>query len=144
MPSKFDIYQKFYEEMKEGCGYNNKYEWVCDELFQLKTYDSGMSEKWGRRIIDVCKAILEERTFDYIEEDGNYEPYLMVCNLLDNKRWIDWGSSIRGSWFEDDSTSDGIIDDSEEFVPFTIVNLKCLIEFVEDEDGNESGGKGSA
>ncbi len=134
MPSKFDIYEKFYEEMKEGCGYNNKYEWVCDELFQLTTYDSGMSEKWGRRIIDVCKAILEGKTFDYIEKEGNYEPYLMVCQLLDKKNWIEWGTSIRGAWFQEDFTSDGIVTDPEEFVPFTIENLKCLIEFVEDED----------
>jgi hypothetical protein len=144
MQKLFEIYKKFYEEAKDGCGYENKYEWVCEELFQLATYDSGVSEKWGRRIIDVCKAIIEQRTFDYIEKEENYEPYLMVCQLLDKKNWIEWGTSIRVSWFEEDFNSDGIVADLEEFVSFTIENLKCLIEFVEDEDGNESGGKGSA
>ena len=98
MDKTIEMYRDDYEEMK-WCGYESKYEWVCECVFNLSPYDSGIAKKWGKRIIDVCKAILEGRTFEYIEQEGNYEPYLLVCQLLDKNDLIEWGTSIRGAWF---------------------------------------------
>lgn len=131
----------------------SKYEWVAHSVFDLVTYDSSLDEEFVKDIIEVCKVILERRTFEYIRDRGNYVKYILVCQLLHNFHWIEWGTSIRGAWFEIDTHYDyrtkvttnhsrDILDKLEwwgdehhviEKVPFTEENMKALIEFMEEE-----------
>ena len=100
-----------------------KYGFIC-ELFDLTTYDDDVSERWGRAIIEVMRAIDKQETFEYIKEsDDQYERYLIVANLLEYHQLIDWGGSIRGSWF--DLGKDKIIHNEDE--------MKYLLyEFIEE------------
>jgi hypothetical protein len=130
-----------------------KYEWAASEIFHLTTYDGDLDERFVKAIIEVCKVILERRTFEYIEDEENYIKYILVCQLLEDNHWINWGTSIRGAWFERDerykwdkevpeSRSEDILDDLEwgwkddrhkiEKVPFTVENMKALVEFMEE------------
>ena len=100
-----------------------KYGFIC-ELFDLATYDDDVSERWGRAIIEVMRAIDKQETFEYIKEsDDQYERYLIVANLLEHHQLIDWGGSIRGAWF--DLGKDKIIHNEDE--------MKYLLyEFIEE------------
>ena len=115
------------------------YEWAASEIFCLTMYDPWLDELFVKRIIEVCKAILEGKTFEYIEDkDSNYVTYALVTNLLSKYDWIDWGSSIRGAWFSAGRDARSILVAFEmDDVPFTEENIKALIEFV--EDGGEKG-----
>lgn len=123
----------WYEDQK------SKYEWVATEMFGLTTYDSDLDERFVKDIIEVCKVILEKRNFEYIEEsESNYIKYILVCQLLDSFRWLNWGTSIRGAWFDDYHPNCKVKDIydgngwSSKVIPFTVDNLKDLIKFLEE------------
>lgn len=136
-----ELYRKEYafetEVIQEG---STKYTWAASQVFELTSYDRSLDELFVKKIIEVCKAILEGRTFEYIRDESRYVTYILVCQLLEHLNWIEWGTSIRGAWFEESHEkyhpSQPILKylytDEETSVPFTVDNLKALIEFMED------------
>ena len=110
-----------------------KHEWAASCIFDLATYDGGLDEFFVNKIFEVCNVLIEKRNFEYIKASrGNYITYILVVQLLEIKGWIDWGTSIRGAWIEDGGTMfDSGIENG--VVPFTIENLKVLIEFVKEQ-----------
>ena len=118
----------------------SKYSWAASEVFELTTYDRDLDEMFVKKIIEVCKVILENRAFDYIRDESNYVDYILVCQLLEHFHWIEWGTSIRGAWFEESHQkyyeSQPIVKcpytHAEGPIPFTVDNLKALIEFMEE------------
>lgn len=76
-----------------------KFIFLSDYIFNIATYDDDMSLEFGKKIFEVMKSIKNKETFEYINDVENYRSYIIVCNLLDKFDLIDWGSSIRGSWF---------------------------------------------
>lgn len=149
-----EIYKARFEEERTWCRSEpvSKYEWAACRVFDLVTYDSSLDEMFVKDIIEVCKAILEERTYEYIRDPDNYIKYILVCQILDKFHWIEWGTSIRGAWFEVDiryfgpgvettNYSKDILDKLEwwgdehhviEKVPFTVENIKAFVEFMEE------------
>ena len=96
-----DIYIRDYNDYCELVDGASKYEWVGHNVFNLTTYDGELDELFGKKIIEVIQAILDRRTFEYIGvNDENYIAYIIVCQLLNDFKWIDWGTSIRGAWIE--------------------------------------------
>lgn len=142
-----EIYKAHYEEecTRRYKGYS-KYSWASDLIFDLTTYDGSLDEKFVKSIIEVCKVIIENGTYEYIKDERNYVKYILVCQLLDKFRWLDWGTSIRGAWFEKDTDSKEILEEYKwwtiedgnwithiiDAVPFSIDNLMALIEFLEE------------
>ena len=142
------IYKAQYEE--ERTWYPNettKYEWVADRVFDLTTYDGELDELFVKDILEVCEVILENRNYEYILDKRDYIKFILVCQLLDKFGWIEWGTSIRGSWFEnsaDRAILEGLEwskwDENERkwvnhtipAVIFSKENLKALIEFMEE------------
>ena len=150
-----EIFRAQYDECKNRVVHElSKYEWAAEYVFNLTTYDGELDKRIVSDIIEVCKVILENRNFEYIKDESNYIKYILVCQWLNEFNWINWGTSIRGAWFEIDvyydwKTKDetirskAIIDELEwydtdehkiEAVPFTVENLKVLIEFIEEEE----------
>lgn len=149
-----EIYRAQYEQEKDWYhkSGDSKHVWAARRIFDLTTYDSGLDELFINDILEVCKVILEKKNYEYIKDEKNYIKYALVCQLLDKFNWIEWGSSIRGAWFEVDSRYDfkskstlsnsrDILDELEwwddkhhviEKVPFTVDNLEALIEFMEE------------
>ena len=146
-----DLYKAHYEFYLHCFdGDRSKHEWAAREIFNLTTYDDYLDNLFVETILEVCKAIYENRTFKYIENQQRYLKYILVCQLLDNFRWIEWGTSIRGAWFQEShgpwgeskdivtrnewtDYSHGIREDHViEAVPFTIENIQALTEFMED------------
>lgn len=139
-----DNYRQEYEYFKSNVDHvTNKYRWAARKVFGLITYDDELDEKIVKKILTVCKIILNHATYEYIHTDEtNYKIYILVCQLLNHKNWINWGSSIRGAWFDTGYNEDPILD-NEYFddagnrkkirVPFTEENILKLIQFIEEE-----------
>ena len=96
--------------------FENYYEYVCDEetkkiytkeecgyiwfsnLFAT-FYDSDMELKWGKLLYETIIAIIERNQAKLLDE--KYEEYLLCLNLIGTDK-LNWGSSIRFCWFDDD------------------------------------------
>ena len=78
---------------KEECGYI----WFCS-LFAT-FYDGDMELKWGKLLYETIIAIIEKNQAKLLDE--KYEEYLLCLNLIGIDK-LNWGSSIRFCWFDDD------------------------------------------
>ena len=149
-----DIYKAHYEFYKNKVSIRNpsKYEWASFYVFDLSTYDGELDKLFVDAILEVCSVIFNGKNYDYIVDKENYIKYILVCQILDKFHWIEWGTSIRGAWFdgyypgsktrpileEDGWSEPGDSGEWEEHVlaevPFSEENLRYLIEYlVEDE-----------
>lgn len=143
-----EIYKAQYEEEKTRTDQPySKYHWAAINIFGLVTDDSSLDELFVMDILEVCKIILEKRNYEYIKNENNYVKYILVCQLLKNWGWINWGTSIRGAWCEASyfDIPKNILDELEwwdpehhvvEEVPFTVENLKDLINFMTEEESD--------
>lgn len=145
-----ELYKANYETSQELLSRTDtKYHWAAFNVFGLTTYDGELDELFVKDIIEVCKVIFDRTNYEYILNRENYIKYVLVCQMLDKHNWINWGSSIRGAWFDRSGClgieSKDIMDELEwwdynleephcviEKVPFTEENLKALIEFIEE------------
>lgn len=124
----YKTYVRWYKDV-------DKYGWVSSEIFELTTYDSSLDKLFVEKICEVCKQINDRKVFEYIKiSRENYITYIVVCQLLKDKGWINWGSSIRGAFFDEFNSSSEFILDSMTCIPFTIENLLTLIEFIEEQE----------
>lgn len=79
----------------------SKLEFVGNHIFDFTTYDSDLDAKFAGRMLEVVEAIANRTTFEYHGQgQEKYENYILMCNMpfLANK--IEWGTSIRGAWFD--------------------------------------------
>lgn len=131
-----EIFEKDYESHKIMLEDSNVYEWAARYIFDLTTYDGGLDEFFVKIIVNVCEAILDHKTFELIEQSTeDYIDYILVCQLLNHKKWIEWGTSIRGAWFDYGKDAEPLFSGYGECpdVLFTEENLKTLIEFINEK-----------
>ena len=144
---QLDFMYKEHKEYEIDCcnaeGYS-KFQFLCNDVFNLWPYDSDIEEKWGKDLYEVMLHIWNHKCFDYwMVSDEAYNTYLIICQLLDMKHWIEWGTSIRHVWFSIDDKSDRLfstvcyvsVDDphyDEEGVAMTEENLKVLLDWMEE------------
>lgn len=83
----------------------SRLEFIADYVFKFTTYDSEMSELFVVKALEVCAAISEQRTFDYIKDAENYRWFLLMVNMPFFVGRLDWGTSIRGAWWVDEDQS---------------------------------------
>ena len=69
-------------------------------IFDFTTYDSDADEEFASKALEVCEAILFKKTFDYIKDKDNYRWYLLMINMDFFSDKLDWGTSVRGAWFD--------------------------------------------
>lgn len=77
-------------------------------IFDYTTYDDEMDELFARKALEVCVAISNGTTFDYIKDKQDYCWYLWLLNTAFFEGKIMWGTSIRGAWWW--GSTDGDID----------------------------------
>lgn len=142
-----DLFKAHYDFHKETVD-EDKYSWAASEVFDLVTYDSRLDERFVKDILEVLKVIQKRQTFDYIRDGANYVKYILVCQLLRDFQWIDWGTSIRGAWFDFVGERRDIVKDQAwsewnpvlrtlkdhvlEAIPATEENIAAFIEFMEE------------
>lgn len=88
------------EKTQQGCPPESRLEYLGDSIFNFTTYDGEMSALFARKAVEVCTAINDGTTFDYIRADAeNYRWYLLMCNMPFFAERLEWGTSIRGAWW---------------------------------------------
>lgn len=75
-------------------------EYLSDHIFNFITYDSKMAELFAKKALEVCAAISDSKTFDYIKDADQYQWYLLMCNMPFFADKLSWGTSIRGAWWD--------------------------------------------
>ena len=102
--------EEAYSDFLEYTDYpENRLIWVADNIFEFVTYDSGASEVFGNLMLRVLKPILNQTTFDFQKEsEDNYYTFLLMVNMPFLKDKLEWGTSIRGAWF--DTSGDSILE----------------------------------
>lgn len=98
------IFDELYNYSKENneCAPDSKLEFIGGEIFDFTTYDGAMDVYFAKKMLDVIKCILNNNTFEYQgQSEDNYVNYHMMVNMpfLDGK--LEWGTSIRGAWFDE-------------------------------------------
>lgn len=81
------------------CPPQSRLEYLSDHIFNFTTYDSEMSEIFATKAVEVCIAINDSKTFEYIKEPENYKWFLLMCNMPFFEPRLEWGTSIRGAWW---------------------------------------------
>ena len=74
-------------------------EYLADNVFNFTTYESEYSELFARKALEVCTAISDGKTFEYIKEPENRLWYLLMVNMPFFADKLEWGTSIRGAWW---------------------------------------------
>lgn len=76
-------------------------EYLSEEIFDFTTYATMPAEHLAVRALEVVEAITDRTTFVYIRRsDAHHVWYIVMCNLPFFKERINWGTSIRGAWWD--------------------------------------------
>ena len=81
------------------CAPESRLEYLGDHIFDFTTYDGEMSVLFARKAVEVCAAINDGKTFDFIKDADNYTWFLVMCNMPFFAERLEWGTSIRGAWW---------------------------------------------
>ena len=78
----------------------SRLEFLADYLFDFTTYDPEAGELFAGKAVEVCAAINDGRTFDYIKDADNYRWFLLMVNMPFFAGRLEWGTSVRGAWWD--------------------------------------------
>ena len=81
------------------CPPESRLEYIGNYIFDFTTYDGSISSLFAQKAIEVCKAINDRETFEYIKYEENYKWFLLMCNMPFFYDKLEWGTSIRGAWW---------------------------------------------
>lgn len=74
-------------------------EYLSDYIFDFTTYESEYGELFAKKALEVCAAISDGKTFEYIKEPEGRLWYLLMVNMPFFADKLEWGTSIRGAWW---------------------------------------------
>ena len=77
-----------------------KLEYLGSYIFDFTTYESLVISEMTIKAIEVCNAITNKKTFDYIKDAKNNLWYLIMVNMPFFVDKLSWGCSIRGAWWD--------------------------------------------
>lgn len=89
----YDVSQSF------PCPPSSRHEFLSGHVFNFTTYDSDLDELFARKAVEVCEAINNRTTYQYIENDDNRMWFTLMCNMPFFVDKITWGTSIRGAFW---------------------------------------------
>lgn len=87
------------EKKMDNCPPETRLEFLGGVVFGFTTYDGEVDALFAGKMLEVIEAILEKKTFQYIENRENYLNYLYMVNTPFLSKVLEWGTSIRGAWF---------------------------------------------
>lgn len=104
---------KEFEERKQVQEDMEIYDLVAEKL-GICTYDSDVDKLFIREMMEVIDVILQRTTFDYQESYEKYLIYLRMVHMPFIADRINWGTSIRGAWFEDENVMQEFYDELQD------------------------------
>jgi hypothetical protein len=124
----------------DECPPDSRLEFLGEQVFDFTTYDGEMSATFAGKAIEVCDAINNRTTFDYIKDPENYRWFLLMCNMPFFARRLEWGTSIRGAWWDADKLeSCGLYEGDEQVLLLNFTSeewaefARALVCFARDE-----------
>jgi len=93
--------QNYKEQAEMGIELDSKIEYLGSTIFDFTTYDGEIDVLFAKKMIPVLKCILERKTFEYQQDKQQYINYLTMVNMPFLTDKLEWGSSIRGAWFDE-------------------------------------------
>ena len=91
----------YLEEKDNECPPDNKFQFLGNSIFGFTTYDSGIDELFAKKMLEVIDCIYNKTIFDYQNDENNYINYLTMVNMPFMQGKLEWGTSIRGAWFDE-------------------------------------------
>ena len=98
-----DLLAHSYEVTRELLGDKSRREWISDHIFEFTTYEDVCAKLFAKKALEVCRAITDRTTFDYIntgEGEVNRVWFLLMVNMPFFAKRIEWGTSARGAWWD--------------------------------------------
>lgn len=92
------LYKEDVEVLSSGCPPESKLEFLGDTVFDFTTYDKAMSAAMASQMLEVIECIALHKQFEY--QKDHYVNYLMMVNMPFMQGKLEWGTSIRGAWFD--------------------------------------------
>jgi len=93
--------ENYKEQAEMGIELDSKMEYLGHTIFDFTTYDGEIDVLFSEKMIPVLKCILNKETFAYQENEEQYINYLIMVNMPFLTDKLEWGTSIRGAWFDD-------------------------------------------
>jgi len=122
------------------------YEYLSSYIFGFDTDDAWIDKIFVIKALEVCSAINNRRVFNYIESNtNNYVWYVLMCNMPFFSKTLEFGCSIRSSfwhsptfqslglWFGEEQYIEPISFKEDEWKSF----INALIEFAIKESQKE-------
>ena len=95
------ILKESYKNICENEYKMSKLEYIGEHIFDFTTYDTEFLEMFAKKALEVCKAITDDKTFDYIKTKEGEKWYLLMVNMPFFQGKLEWGTSIRGAWWRE-------------------------------------------
>lgn len=89
------------EKESSGCPPDNKFEFIGSTIFDFTTDDGALDELLAKKMIEVVTVIINKTNYDYIKEEANYINYITMVNMPFLQGKLEYGTSIRGAWFDE-------------------------------------------
>lgn len=96
------LLEEGYKEMlDEDDNADNRLCYLSDYIFDFTTYDGELDCLFATKAMEVCDAITQRETFNYIAKNNeNYRWFIIMCNMPFFSTKITWGTSIRGAFWD--------------------------------------------
>ena len=124
----------------DECPPDSRLEFLGEQIFGFTTYDGEMSAMFAGKAIEVCDAINKGATFDFIKDPERYRWFLLMCNMPFFAGRLNWGTSIRGAWWDTNKLeSCGLYEGEEQLLELHFTReewaefAKALVVFVQGE-----------
>ena len=95
------VLSKSYLDQQDMDHPTTKMEYLGNTVFDFTTYDGEIDAMFAEKMIEVLECILDRTTFEYQENRKQYLNYLTMVNMPFLADKLDWGTSIRGAYFND-------------------------------------------
>lgn len=95
---ELDKNYQFWKE--EECAPESKLEYLGKIVFGFTTYSGDLDVLFAEKMLPVLRCIINRTNFEYIKDSDQHVNYIAMCNspfLVDK---LEWGTSIRGAWFD--------------------------------------------
>ena len=99
-----DLLEKNYQSSAEHHQQTRK-AWLAESVFGTCSYDDDMAE-WFADIIIAAASIISKEAVLMVDDEDEYRNYLIAVNLPFFDTRLNWGTSIRGAWWDDDMDFD--------------------------------------
>ena len=73
--------------------------YLSEYIFKFTTYETTYSELFATKALEVCTAINDRKTFEYINNPEGHLWFLLMCNMPFFRSKLNWGTSIRSAFW---------------------------------------------